>query len=719
MSTAGHSSEWVTGFVLWGLGKTAMTPKVEPARFALLSRQRKTGPWGFNRRIPGDADSTAWAVLGLSTAMQGARRDAAHAYLRRQQLSDGGFRTYSPSAERGLNGWAPQSENYDGWTSSHTCVTATAMSALIELGDSPSSASLAAAARHLASRQHARGLWPSYWWSGVTYATFQALHALRQCDALGAPAANAAANELLRRQRKTGGWAWNGTRSGFRSGALETAFAVLALMEVASLVEDRGALDASAARGVAWLCDNQTPDGRWPARPILRVPLPSDPREFLGAAAAELRPGGIGPDANGFFSAAAVVRCLRQYAAALPPEADEQAPQGNPSRRPARVSRVVRSLTIHEARAAFAEAMTARGLLISAEHRSRVLAVDRADGAVIAKRLTFVRKHIASAPAPSTTFSPHWLSKADAVLAFGASMTRVLAAAQGVRVHSGAVELGAVLVLGTAALDRACDDTPRLRKELFRLLDRDALRDLCRGDLAPSRLARIAARAEHWEVGYVLALVAEFFERLNRFVDTGAVRERAGSLLVAAYEAELATIRASSSDGMMEAHAAGRAARVLPFQVISTLNCGLAAHGCTGENGWPCDSPALLLGRAIAALDDLADLTTDVKRGTINSLLRAAESPDNAHGDGRGNRLLIDVVRSGACRDAARSVASTLDKLSRRLPSHMEDISPRDRLLAHTLGWGNLRGSSRASARTLSWRGATYGFRPHGSASYT
>ena len=67
-STAGSSSEWVTGFVLWGLGAKPTSPVVAAATEALIARQRKDGSWGYCHKVPGDADSTAWALIGLGGA---------------------------------------------------------------------------------------------------------------------------------------------------------------------------------------------------------------------------------------------------------------------------------------------------------------------------------------------------------------------------------------------------------------------------------------------------------------------------------------------------------------------------------------------------------------------------------------------------------------------------------------------------------------------------
>ena len=133
-STAGPSTEWVTGFVLASLASLAH-PDLRAAREKLLDCQRQDGSWGFCSRVPGDADSTAWAVLGLGSALPDDRRDGAARFLLAQQLGDrGGFRTYPGTAAAGLGPWAPGGRDHSGWQAAHTCVTGTVVLALAELG---------------------------------------------------------------------------------------------------------------------------------------------------------------------------------------------------------------------------------------------------------------------------------------------------------------------------------------------------------------------------------------------------------------------------------------------------------------------------------------------------------------------------------------------------------------------------------------------------------
>ena len=61
-------------------------------------------------------------------------------------------------------------------------MTATVLEALVLIAREEDAPLLGAAAAFLAGRQGTDGLWRSYWWSGVTYATLHGLSALNCFD---------------------------------------------------------------------------------------------------------------------------------------------------------------------------------------------------------------------------------------------------------------------------------------------------------------------------------------------------------------------------------------------------------------------------------------------------------------------------------------------------------------------------------------------------------
>ena len=543
----------------------------------------------------------------------------------------------------------------------------------------------------------------------MTYATYQALSSLGRCGALTNGQLDRAVRELLRRQQPEGGWAWDGSTHG-RPAAFETAFALMSLELAFPRSPAPGELDQAIERGADWLCHNQSSGGKWRSEPILRVPLPSDPDEHLGACQCRRRPGGLGADVKGVFSAAAVSRCLAGYLARRRPELVAPRPLTRPRSAlrssgagvtvPLPVTPLLRFLVVHEAQVAYAEAMRARGLDVADATRRAVLSADRELARRIARRLPALDrdrpgKH-QTRGGETSVFSARWRAKVISVLGFGAAMAKVLAVAQGLECTAESAELSAVLLLGTAALDHICDESPPLREELLGLLSPEVVDDLCRTTGPHVGLAGLTGLADHADVRYVLRLVGAFFDRLDQWLEPGAARSRAGSLLRSAYEAERNTIP-STHEGT-DARAAlrnGVAARVLPFMVMTTLNCGFARHGCTSRAGWACDRPAELLGRAVAALDDLADVCLDLRTGAHNSLLVAAAASSPEDGYQKPNELLLEIIATGACWGAAHVIASASAELLRAAAARPSGPRARQRLLAHLWGWGNLGQLSR------------------------
>ena len=714
-STAGPSSEWVTGFVLASLSGQDER-EVRSARQALLGRARADGSWGFCARVPGDADSTAWALLALGPDLAPEPRLRAERFLLGQQRPGGGFRTYPDAAAGPLGLWAPHDHDHSGWQASHTCVTGTVLLALSD--EALSAERRRDAVRYLLCHQDPSGIWPSYWWSGLAYATCQALRALSHCGQLPPAAAARAAAELARRQLPSGGWAWDGGTSG-QAGSFETAFALRALImaEQAGVARWPGCIH----RGLHWLIRHQDPAGGWPVKPILRAPMPGDVREQLGAHAVPRRRGGLGTDSHGVFTAAAVAGCLAAClrsdpsgevggtataALTIPIPGPTPVPilapaAGPPLSRPRGISPVLRYLVTREAQTALWQTMSSRGLVIAPAARAAILAHDRSYGRRVATGLPV--------PGPGCrSFTTGWQREVAATLGFGWGMTRTLAALQVLPYRAKAAELGAVLMLGTAAVDRLCDSTPQRRDTLLALLSPDHLR--AAADDSGNPVARAARGSADPDIRYALGLAADFFTRLRRCRLDQPWRFRVTELLIQALDAERGSLpppgaRPAGGD-VGRAHVA---ARVLPFQVIAAAQCGLHHHDCPADSGLTesgldrpdplqpgthCGITAQLLGEAIAAVDDLADLCADAGSGAANSLLDAVptgQDKPKATTLPTGEQAIIAALASGACWASAATVAQRVTGLLSRPVPKADGVSPPvERVLAYMWGWGSL-----------------------------
>lgn len=261
---AGASSDWVTAFVAHALSvHDPEDPASHRAIDGLMTRQRRSGGWGYSAKVPADCDTTAWVLLAIGSATwrrpSVSRRALDFVWAHRSR--GGGFSTYQEKS--GIGAFIGSQPILPGWMHEHACVSGVATQALFcayGRGDRRLNPSL----EYLAAIQGAEGVWSSYWWTGHSYATYHAMKALRFGDRLNG-ADRAARAWFVENQRPGGGWA---AHSGAEE-PFETAFATLALM-FAPLPD----VLPAAKRGIAWLLANQLRDGSWASRPMLRIPPP-------------------------------------------------------------------------------------------------------------------------------------------------------------------------------------------------------------------------------------------------------------------------------------------------------------------------------------------------------------------------------------------------------------------------------------------------------------
>lgn len=265
LTPAGAASEWPTGFIGAALHRAgAQAGPLERAAESLVTGQGADGGWGYNERVPTDADSTAYALLFL--AELGRREEAcqrAAACLLRHQGDDGGVATYSdPGPIRqfmGVGRWV----RFDGWCRPHTEVTATAGRALAAVAGGAYRREAAAAWRYVRPQQRDDGSWTSYWWTSPHYTT---LHAAQLAVSLGDDeAVSRAAAWALRSQSDDGAW----RAPGDARCAFTTALS-LSLLCAADLS------GRHVERAVSSLVSLQDDDGGWPSRPVMRIPIPGD-----------------------------------------------------------------------------------------------------------------------------------------------------------------------------------------------------------------------------------------------------------------------------------------------------------------------------------------------------------------------------------------------------------------------------------------------------------
>lgn len=124
---AGPSIDWVSAFVAVALVRSGEADGVAAALETwkrLRRRRRWSAGWGFNDRVPSDADTTTW-VLHLGAALGAGRNRRALHFVSRHITGAGGVRTFA-------NGWAIGAytrllgRSFAGWCGEHACVSAAA-----------------------------------------------------------------------------------------------------------------------------------------------------------------------------------------------------------------------------------------------------------------------------------------------------------------------------------------------------------------------------------------------------------------------------------------------------------------------------------------------------------------------------------------------------------------------------------------------------------------
>jgi cytochrome P450 len=304
---AGASTEWVTAYVGWALadlGDAQARNAAHRGWNALRHRRRLSGGWGYNRRVPVDADSTTWALalaqrLGLDDDSR-VRRGLA--VLGLHTRSDGGVATFRSDGPirrfTGLTGAA----SFAGWCAPHVCVTAAAAS-LEGLPHRPRLLDF------LRRAQRDDGAWYGYWWLGPEYATALAVAALsRTADRHDEDRVRRALVTMHARLDVLGA----ATSPLLPAGS---PFATASVLWALSPQGSPGVASERIERAVGWLLAVQDEDGGWPASALMRIPPPGceDPDAY-GPWTTEGGGGGsLVVDQNRLYTTATVVMALTHH----------------------------------------------------------------------------------------------------------------------------------------------------------------------------------------------------------------------------------------------------------------------------------------------------------------------------------------------------------------------------------------------------------------------
>jgi hypothetical protein len=238
---AGESDAWTTAYVGYQFRllpaslRARAAAAVDVASKWLLNASFTDGGWGYNTAVGTDADSTAYAILCLSSSGRPVP-EKSYRCLRKFQCSDGGFSTYIH--ERGI----------DSWVVSHPDVSPIALLALLTKYSHESPA-VRRGIDYVSMQRNPSGLWNSFWWNSFLYSTKVNLSLLKTVRVQFDTARMKKNLSLVRPQN-----------------AFEMALLVSIL-----LCSDSDAATVTACQFADQLIQAQLSDGSWRSERILRV----------------------------------------------------------------------------------------------------------------------------------------------------------------------------------------------------------------------------------------------------------------------------------------------------------------------------------------------------------------------------------------------------------------------------------------------------------------
>lgn len=286
----GQCLMWTTAYIGYKLSglpenllKETLFARKKAAQWLLVNELSGHG-WGYNGTVGVDADSTAHAILFLSSVGTHLS-EGSYRRLEAFQSEDGGFSTYQRCDSDG------------SWCVSHPEVTAMAVLALltglIGLASAERQRQTMAINRgidYIVEQRTKSGLWNSFWWATPLYATNTCLALLNAVDH----------TEICADTRKN-------LLLSAPNNEFETALLLSTLMRVNADIEAPLAPPVASALARR-LIDTQRSDGSWNAVPILRVTRRDCYEPWIEADG-----GVLYADQNRLFTSVSAVGALAQF----------------------------------------------------------------------------------------------------------------------------------------------------------------------------------------------------------------------------------------------------------------------------------------------------------------------------------------------------------------------------------------------------------------------
>lgn len=319
----GPSDVWVSSYVgaaVSSCSDARLRRAATQAWDLISSTPSPSGGWAYISKVPGDADSTAWALrLAEATSRSSATvSQEGYTFLLRHLQRDGGLATFQPDIGGVLFGYTKDaSGSWLGYCTSHTCVTAAAAM----LHDFPARSALL---EYLRREQSPSGAWNAYWWPDAEYASALAYEALYDVRATTESCPNDQG-----RLETASRWAASRVDS---DGAVHTSldpigspFATACALRILSKSTRSDETDSALHRCLSWLMASQKSDGSWDRTARMRIPPydmvdPSLKLDWGHDGRGDHSIGTIVVDTHAIFTTATVVQALLTWLETAEPQ---------------------------------------------------------------------------------------------------------------------------------------------------------------------------------------------------------------------------------------------------------------------------------------------------------------------------------------------------------------------------------------------------------------
>jgi hypothetical protein len=303
VTSAGHSTMWVTGFVTSNLFEAGC---IDPVNFAntrhyISKNKLKTG---YSETTLSDGDTAAFSIAAHKSFSMDIDQDVLNDWFSYQH-HNGGWATYKPSIEL-VNFIGLESvKDLEAWTNPQKCVSAYAFYLLAKhdfhLGK------LATTYNYLKEDITKNGFVSSYWWTSPVYSTVYTLLGLNELGLVENTDFKKLEDYLRQTQTANGSWKDDfGNESSFY-----TSLATQCLLKI-DAKKHLGTLNNS----VNWLLGNQFTDGSFKVDHILRIPASNVYEKDFGTV--DWRRGSLGmnvlvDDHNRVFTSSIALNAIKNF----------------------------------------------------------------------------------------------------------------------------------------------------------------------------------------------------------------------------------------------------------------------------------------------------------------------------------------------------------------------------------------------------------------------